>query len=142
MAQILWGNWFYDAEKKSFTNQGDHLDKNETRGFCKFFVKPIMNLSKAIDENDHELIKKVAKKQGFLDTIKEQDLQAKGNELTRKVFRKWIDVADAVLDMCCENLPSPKEAQKSRMPRIYNYHIQSEEEEEEKKVDPADYEVV
>ncbi len=54
----------------------------------------------------------------------------------KRIFKRWINVGEAVLDMICIQLPSPIEAQKTRIDRIYNKYseeIKEEEGEEEKK---------
>lgn len=140
MRKQLWEDYFYDQQTNQWTKDQTSVDKDESRGFNFFIMKPISNLYRFIEEGNIEGIKKVAKKQGFLDKISKEDLMLSGKDLQRKVFRKWIDVADSVLDMCCNYLPSPKEAQLTKIGRIYHkYH---EQEDEEEKVDPEDYRIV
>ncbi len=56
MAKILWGDWFYDEEAKSFANSPRGSGKNQTRGFNKFIIQPIMNLHRAINEGNKDMI--------------------------------------------------------------------------------------
>jgi len=62
------------------------LDRNETRGFNYFIMRPIANLYKFIEDENIEGIKKLAKKQGFLESIHSDDLLLTGKDLHRKIF--------------------------------------------------------
>jgi len=108
MAKLLWGDWFYDEESKGFKNSPRSSNKNESRGFNKYVLKPIIHLYKAISENKIDLVKKICERQEI--SIKESDFNSTGKDLIKLLFRRWINVADAVLDMVCTQLPSPVEA--------------------------------
>jgi elongation factor 2 len=84
MAKILWGEWFFDSEKKQFINHDTGFDKNKARGFCKFIMSPIMNMYNAIDEVDLEKVSKICKKYDII--LKEEDLAFREKDLIKKVF--------------------------------------------------------
>jgi len=42
--------------------------------------------------------------------MKPEDKQLEGKSLYRCIFKKWINAADALLQMIIMKLPSPKEA--------------------------------
>lgn len=108
MAKLLWGDWYFDEESKGFKNSPRQSDKNDTRGFNKFILRPIINLYKAIQENNIDLVKKICERQEI--ALHESDFNSTGKDLMKLIFRRWINVADAVLDMVCNQLPSPVEA--------------------------------
>jgi elongation factor 2 len=39
--------------------------------------------------------------------------------MIRKIFKKWLNAADTIVDMIVNKLPSPKEAQKYRTKFLY-----------------------
>lgn len=47
----------------------------------------------------------------------EKELDSK--KLMKAIMRKWINAADAILEMMIMHLPSPKEAQKYRYSYLY-----------------------
>lgn len=110
MAKLLWGDWYFDEESKGFKNSPRGSDKNDTRGFNRFILRPIINLYKAIQDNNIDLIKKICERQEI--ALTQSDFNSTGKDLMKLLFRRWINVADAVLDMVCTQLPSPVEAQK------------------------------
>jgi len=63
MGKLLWGDWYFDEETKGFKNSPRSSDKNETRGFNKYILKPIINLHWAIMDNNIELVKKICERQ-------------------------------------------------------------------------------
>jgi|JI61114C2RNA_FD_contig_21_15422523_length_394_multi_2_in_0_out_0_2 hypothetical protein len=58
-----------------------------------------MNLHRAISEGNQELILKICKRQDI--TIKDTDFEVSGKDLMKRLFKRWINVGDAVLDMIC-----------------------------------------
>ena len=134
MATWLWGDYFYNG--KSFTKTVGDLNRDETRGFNKYIMTPIINLHRSIMENDTERQEKILKKIGVhLNTEEKEDI---GRELLRTVFKKWINCADTVMDMICDHLPSPDEAQRERILKIYNEDVEDEEEETKRNTEELD----
>lgn len=99
MAKLLWGDWFFDEETKGFSKSPRASNKNETRGFNKYVLRPIINLYKAILDNKIDVVKKICERQEI--TVKESDFNSTGKDLIKLLFKWWINVADAVLDMVC-----------------------------------------
>lgn len=99
MSKILWGDYFYDEETKGFSNMSKGSNKNLTRGFNKILIQPIMNLYNAILENNKDMILKVCKRQEI--PIKDSDFEVSGKDLLKRIFKRWINIADATLDMIC-----------------------------------------
>lgn len=61
MAKKLWGDQFYDKEKKKFVTEPPGGDYS-TRGFNLYIMEPICKLMKAIKSQDIDLVKKILKK--------------------------------------------------------------------------------
>jgi len=51
--------------------------------------------------------------------IKGEDLELSGKNLLKKVMKKWINAAEALLEMIITHLPSPRVAQKYRTQYLY-----------------------
>lgn len=67
----------------------------------------IANLDDENSKEANELLK-ILKRIGVELNTSEKSLQ--GKSLMKKIFQKWINVADAVVDMVIMKLPSPVEA--------------------------------
>lgn len=104
LAKKLWGDHFYDKEKKKFVTEPPGGDYS-TRGFNKFIMEPISKLMKAIKISDIDLVKKILKNLNI--TIKEEEFELAPRDLIRKIFKKWLNAADALVEMIVNNLPSP-----------------------------------
>jgi elongation factor 2 len=116
LVQKLWGEHFYDGKK--FTSKADDVDIEKDRGFNKFIISPLIRLQQSITKQDYETTKKILKKIDI--ELKDKDWEEHHTDLLKIVFKKWINAAESILDMCCEHLPSPKEAQKYRTAVLFS----------------------
>jgi elongation factor 2 len=107
----LWGDCFYDGKK--FTKSFDDVNQENDRAFNKFIIAPLIKFQNSIMAKDQEVIRKMMKK--FDVEIKESAFELPEEDLLKLIFKKWINAAQAILDMAIAHLPSPKEAQKYRM---------------------------
>merc|ERR1719443_2375273 len=65
-------------------------------------------------------MEKVDKMLGNLEIpLKQEERQLEGKKLMKKVFQKWINAAEALLEMIIMKLPSPVKAQKYRAGYLY-----------------------
>ena len=51
--------------------------------------------------------------------LKQEERELKGKELLKLVMSRWINAADALLEMIVLHLPSPKQAGKYRTEYLY-----------------------
>lgn len=80
-------------------------------------MDPIIRLVKAImDDNIEGVIKMLANK-GI--TLNSDEQQLRKKNLLRTVFMKWLNAADALLEMIVTKLPSPAQAQAYRTQFLY-----------------------
>jgi elongation factor 2 len=91
----LWGDWYFDPNRKVWTSQ--NKDGSLERAFCQFIATPITTLFEAIMSEKHGKVKKM--------------LKAIGVELP---------AGDTVLEMIVLHLPSPAVAQRYRVDTLYN----------------------
>lgn len=105
----LWGDNYYDPTLKKFTTSPQSADgKPLKRTFVEFILKPIMKLFKNIMEDKKEEVFKIVADLGITLTNNEKEMS--GKHLLKAVFMKWLNAAEALLEMIVEKLPSPVQA--------------------------------
>jgi len=80
-------------------------------------MDPIIKLAKNIMENKKEEVFKICDELEI--TLDKEQKEYVGKPLLKAVFMKWINAADALLEMIVTKLPSPVVAQKYRTPYLY-----------------------
>jgi len=86
-------------------------------------MDPIKQMHNAIMKGDDKY-KTMAEKLGV--ALKPADFALEGKVLLKCVMSKWLPAADALYTMMATHCPSPKEAQKYRIPHIYSGEDDSE----------------
>ena len=105
----LWGDNYYDPQLRQFTTEPQTADgKPLERTFVEFILKPIMKLFKSIMEDKREVVFKIVSDLGI--TLTNDEKEMKGKQLLKAVFMKWLNAAEALLEMIVEKLPSPVQA--------------------------------
>jgi elongation factor 2 len=80
-------------------------------------MEPIIKLIRNIMSDNKEAVFKITKSLGIPMTSEEQTLIKK--DLMKNIFMKWLNAAEALLEMVVAKLPSPIKAQKYRVPQLY-----------------------
>lgn len=112
----LWGDNFYDPERKIWTTKEEGEDgKPLQRGFVKMILDPLLKITKACLENEPENVKKLVETMGV--KLDPAEWELTGKILLKTILRKWMEASDALLEMMVLHLPSPRVAQRYR----YNY---------------------
>jgi len=122
LMQKLWGDNYFNPKEKKFTKSSsakDAADKDVElpRCFVQFIMKPVIMLCRNIMEGNKEAYVKMLANLNINLKGDEKDLQ--GKPLFKCVFQKWINAADALLEMIIMKLPSPKKAQAYRAAYLY-----------------------
>merc|ERR1712127_1104091 len=119
MMKRLWGDCFFNAKKKTFTNlqQPEGCDAPLQRAFCQFIMSPINQLMTAIMQGNKEKYEKMMGTLGIV--LKGDDKQLTGKPLMKRTMQIWINAADTLLSMIVTKLPSPRQAQKYRVENLY-----------------------
>ena len=118
MMQRLWGDNFFDPKAKVWRTASMDADGNTLqRAFVQFITEPIVKVSKACLENNKEQIDKLITTMGVKLSSEEREFVDK--KLMRTILQKWINAADALLEMMINHLPSPRTAQKYRAKYLY-----------------------
>merc|ERR1711988_1807704 len=119
MMERLWGDSFFNAKKKVWTNvmQPEGCSEPLQRAFCRFIMGPINQLMRAIMNDDKP---KYEKMMGTLGIVLKGDEKAlTGKPLMKRTMQIWINAADTLLAMIVTKLPSPRVAQKYRVENLY-----------------------
>ena len=116
----LWGDNYFDAKAKKWKNHDtpdEEGGKQLKRAFVSFIMEPVIRLCNATMNGEMEKVTKMSKSLGLV--LKQDDLSLQGKLLMKKVFQKWINAAEALLEMIILKLPSPIKAQKYRAAYLY-----------------------
>merc|ERR1711935_507838 len=118
MMDKLWGENFFDQKAKKWKNHSRSDDDKELkRAFVSFIMEPVIRLCRATMNGEAEKIDKMLTNLEIKLSNEERQLQ--GKHLMKNVFQKWINAAEALLEMIILKLPSPVAAQKYRMEHLY-----------------------
>merc|ERR1712086_382774 len=96
---------------------GSDDDKELKRAFVSFIMEPVIRLCRATMNGEAEKIDKMLTNLEIKLSNEERELQ--GKHLMKNVFQKWINAAEALLEMIILKLPSPVKAQKYRAAYLY-----------------------
>jgi len=119
MMKRLWGDSFFNAKKKTWTNvmQPEGCDKPLERAFCQFIMGPINQLMRAIMDDNKGKYEKMMTTLGI--TLKGDERHLVGKPLMKRAMQLWINAAETLLSMIVTKLPSPQVAQKYRVDNLY-----------------------
>jgi len=119
MMKRLWGDSFFNAKKKTWTNVQTPEGSTEPlpRAFCQFIMKPINDLMGAIMNDDKTKYTKMMDSLGIV--LKGDEKNLTGKPLMKRTMQIWINAADTLLSMIVLRLPSPRVAQKYRVENLY-----------------------
>lgn len=125
MMALLWGEKYFDPLSKKIVGYGIGTDgKQLQRTFCKFIMEPILDLINAIMKNDKELYNKMFTSLKI--KLNQQELSGTEKEIYKVAMRRFLPLADALLDGIVYHLPSPKEAQLYRYTTLYDGPLDDE----------------
>jgi len=114
----LWGDNYFNAEKKCFTTADTGDDgKQLPRCFVQFIMRPVIMLCRNIMDGKMDAVNKMLTQLGI--TLKTEEKHKQGKDLFKCVYQKWINAAEALLEMIIMKLPSPIKAQSYRAAYLY-----------------------
>jgi elongation factor 2 len=118
MMKRLWGDSYFNAKKKTWTNVATP-EGGETlsRAFCQFIMTPINQLMVAIMNDDKAKYEKMMTTLGIV--LKGDEKSLTGKPLMKRAMQIWINAAETLLSMIVLRLPSPVVAQKYRVENLY-----------------------
>merc|ERR1712216_744052 len=87
------------------------------RAFVAFMMEPVIRLCRATMNGEMEKVDKMLTNLEI--TLKSDERNLQGKHLMKNIFQKWINAAEALLEMIILKLPSPVKAQKYRATYLY-----------------------
>jgi len=118
MMKRLWGDTYFNAKKKTWTNQGQtEAGEDLPRAFCQFIMTPINQLMTSIMNQDKAKYEKMMTTLGIV--LKGDEKSLEGKPLMKRAMQIWINAADTLLSMIVLRLPNPQVAQKYRVENLY-----------------------
>merc|ERR1711957_93403 len=99
-------------------------NKQLPRCFVQFIMRPVIQLCRNIMNGNLDAVWKMLESLGIVLKSEEKELRMK--DLFKRVFQKWINAADALLEMIIMKLPSPVKAQAYRAAMLYEGPIEDE----------------
>jgi len=139
MMKRLWGDSFFNAKKKVWTNQmkPDGEDKPLRRAFCQMIMDPISQMITATVNGDKEKWEGMLAKLTPPIKLTQDERQLEGKALMKRIMQIWLNAADTLLQMIVIHLPSPKVAQKYRVENLYEGPMDDEAASAIRACDPA-----
>ena len=113
----FWGDNYFNATARQFQTEPEADGKQLQRCFVQFIMRPVIQLCRNIMNDNLDAVWKMLETLNISLTSTERDKRAK--DLFKCVFQKWINAAEALLEMIIMKLPSPKKAQAYRAAMLY-----------------------
>merc|ERR1712196_462350 len=132
MMKRLWGDSYFNAKKKTWTNVAPD---GVQRAFCQFIMTPINQLMVAIMNDDKAKYDKMMTTLGIV--LKGDEKSLTGKPLMKRAMQIWINAAETLLSMIVLRLPSPVVAQKYRVENLYEGPMDDEGASAIRACDPA-----
>jgi elongation factor 2 len=118
MMQKLWGDNYFDAKGKKWKTDEMADDGTQLRRcFVQFIMEPVIRLCRNIMDGNKEAVNKMLVTLEI--NLKTEDKEKQGKDLFKTVFQKWLNAAEALLEMIVMKLPSPVKAQSYRAAYLY-----------------------
>lgn len=119
----LWGDNYFDQKAKKWKMDETADDGSQLRRcFVQFIMEPVIRLCRNIMDNNRDAVWKML---GHLEIVlKTEEKELSGKPLFKNVFQKWINAAEALLEMIVCKLPSPAVAQRYRAAYLYEGPIE------------------
>ena len=118
----FWGDNYFNAAAKKFQAEPEADGKQLQRCFVQFIMRPVIQLCRNIMNDNLDAVWKMIETLGISLRNDERDLRKK--DLFKRVFQKWINAAEALIEMIVLKLPSPKKAQAYRAAMLYEGPIE------------------
>jgi len=80
-------------------------------------MKPVITLCRNVMDGNYDIVWKMTESLGII--LKHDEKQLQGKLLMKCIYQKWINAAEALLEMIVMKLPSPKKAQNYRAAYLY-----------------------
>ena len=118
MRRKLWGDNYFDQKAKKWKDNANADDGSQLkRAFVQFMMEPVIRLCRASMNGEMDKVDKMLTTLEL--TLKTDERTLQGKHLMKCIFQKWINAAEALIEMIILKLPSPIKAQKYRAAYLY-----------------------
>lgn len=118
----FWGDNYFNAAAKKFQAEPEADGKQLQRCFVQFIMRPVIQLCRNIMNDNLEAVWKMIETLGI--SLRNDEREMRKKDLFKRVFQKWINAAEALIEMIVLKLPSPKRAQSYRAAMLYEGPIE------------------
>ena len=119
----FWGDNYFNAGTKKFQDTESTDDgKTLQRCFVQFIMRPVIQLCRNIMNGNLDAVWKMLETLNI--TLRNDEKEKRAKDLFKCVFQKWINAAEALIEMIILKLPSPKKAQSYRAAMLYEGPIE------------------
>ncbi|KAL6934050.1 related to Ribosome assembly protein 1 [Hanseniaspora guilliermondii] len=120
--KVLWGEYYFDAKNKKILTKKTLKGRNIKPMFVSFILDNIWRIYNTclVDQGEEPDLEKLKKMCSVLNVeLTPRDLRTKDlKSLLRTVMKQWLPVSTAALLTIVEKIPSPLNAQKSRLDNL------------------------
>lgn len=120
----LWGKRYFDAKKKKMVTQSQVENRSLKRTFCKFILDLILDMITAIYNKEKEKYVGTFTKLGI--KFNETELSMDEKDIYKLAMKRFLPLADSLLEGIINHLPSPKQAQLYRYKILYDGPLDDE----------------
>jgi len=121
----FWGDNYFNPTKKVFTqNDEDGKGGQLHRCFVQFIMRPVIQLCRNVMDEKLDAVWKMLDQLNIV--LKNEEKEKRKKDLFKCIYQKWINAAEALLEMIIMKLPSPKKAQSYRAAYLYEGPIDDE----------------
>jgi len=120
----LWGEKYFDPITNKIGSKNEANGKPLQRTFCKFILQPILDLIKAINTKSVPKYTKMFSSLGI--KMNKNELELAEKEIYKLAMKRFLPLADALLDGIVCHLPNPIKAQKYRYTTLYDGPLDDE----------------
>jgi elongation factor 2 len=119
----FWGDNYFNAATKKFQDTDQTEDgKTLQRCFVQFIMRPVIQLCRNIMNGNLDAVWKMLETLNI--NLRNDEREKRMKDLFKCVFQKWINAAEALIEMIIMKLPSPKRAQSYRAAMLYEGPIE------------------
>lgn len=118
LMKLLWGDNYWDPVSKTISRKSTNVDGTKlTRSFVEFILKPVQKFISVIREGNPSKTTSILSRVGV--KLHDADLSSNPESTVKIALKKWLPLADSLIEMIINHLPSPDVAQKYRTDLLY-----------------------
>ena len=118
LQKVLWGQYYLDVRHQRVLRRPP--TPQHAPVFVQLVLKPIWDVYHAVYSRDDARLAQIARTLQIADFAGQKDLASSDRGLAvAAVMSRWLPIGGAVLDMVVQQLPSPRDAQRARLPALF-----------------------